>query len=142
MLISAIVRYRFENCASTLLEVENPHEYVQLLATATLKTVISRYPYESRDGSACLKTEAEVISRELVTELQNRVAVSGAKILSLSLNEISYAPEISGAMLKVTYFPNRQSSFRNSFDRFLSFNVEATSRSNSRCSSSSGSGGD
>jgi hypothetical protein len=73
---------------------------VELIATAVLKTICSRYPYESSDGSACLKTEAEEISQELVRELQSRVSASGARILGLNLNEIAYAPEISAAMLK------------------------------------------
>ena len=71
-----------------------------MLATATIKSVVSRYNYESSDGSACLKTEAEVIGKEMVDELQARVERSGARILSMSLNEISYAPEIASAMLR------------------------------------------
>jgi hypothetical protein len=42
-----------------------------------------------------LKTESSVISLEAVRLLQEKVAVAGAKILSFSFNEISYAPEIA-----------------------------------------------
>jgi hypothetical protein len=58
----------------------------------------SRYPYESRRGEHAehnLKTESSVISLEAVRLLQEKVAVAGAKILSFSFNEISYAPEIA-----------------------------------------------
>lgn len=55
---------------------------------------------ESSDGGPCLKSESDVIKNELKTQLQARVLASGAKIVSLNLNEISYAPEISQAMLK------------------------------------------
>lgn len=84
----------------TLLECETPSLYVEMIATAVLKQVVSRYPYESTDGGPCLKTESAVISRELVDELQQRVSASGAKIIALSLNELNYAPEISNVMLK------------------------------------------
>lgn len=101
LLISGVVRYRFQNTVRTLLEVERPNQYVELLALATLKTICSRFPYESSDSNVpCLKTEASVISDELVRELQEKAGASGAQIISLSLNEISYAPEISQTMLR------------------------------------------
>jgi len=100
LLVSGVVRYYFVNTIRTALEVENPYNYVEDQATAVLKQIVSRYPYESHDGGACLKTESEVIGRELVDTLQSRVMSSGARIMSLSLSNIAYAPEISSAMLK------------------------------------------
>ncbi len=69
-------------------------------ATAVLKNVCSKYPYDSSTGEACLRTEADEICNELVRSLQARVRASGAEILSIALNEISYAPEAASFMLK------------------------------------------
>ena len=66
-----------------------------------MKQVVSRHPYESSDSSiACLKTEGAAISRELVSQLQERVNVCGARITNFDLNEISYASEIAAGMLR------------------------------------------
>jgi hypothetical protein len=69
-----------------------------------MKSIVSKYPYERREGSTQehdLKTESSVISQEAVDVLQQRVAVAGAKILSFSFNEISYSSEIAANMLKL-----------------------------------------
>jgi len=64
-----------------------------------LKQIVSRYPYESEEGH-CLKTDSEIISREVVRILQDRVKIAGVLINSFTFNEISYAPEIASGMLK------------------------------------------
>lgn len=100
LLISGVVRYFFEDTVRTALECQQPNVYVELLAQAVLKNVVSRFPYETTDGSPCLKSDSEVVEKELKDNLQARVQATGAQIISLSLNEIAYAPEISQAMLK------------------------------------------
>lgn len=64
-----------------------------------LKQVVASYPYESEDGVS-LQHEVAQVSEKLVKLLQKQVAVSGARIISFQLNEISYAPEIAQAMLR------------------------------------------
>ena len=77
---------------------------------ATLKQVVSKYPYEADDeGEASpssqhrhglsLKTEAAQVSRELKDVLQDRLAHAGVKVLAFNLTDLSYAPEIAQAML-------------------------------------------
>ncbi len=89
LMISGVVRYYWSNSVQTLLECESPAQYVELLATAVLKQVVSRYPHESSDGGPCLKTESAAVSQELINSLQERVSASGAKGLSLNINEVS-----------------------------------------------------
>jgi regulator of protease activity HflC (stomatin/prohibitin superfamily) len=67
---------------------------------AILKTIASRYPYETTDGSASLKTHSDEIGREMVRELQLHVRVAGVEVVDMLLNELSYAPEIASAMLQ------------------------------------------
>ena len=81
------------------LAVSNAKDFVRQQATAVMKQVVSRYPYESDDGHN-LKEEATAIGSELVEILQAKVRIAGAKILSFAFNEISYAPEIASGMLK------------------------------------------
>ncbi len=70
--------------------------------------MVSRYPYESDKGNS-LQSEGDEVQKlyglfqlmlSLVKSLQKQVLVTGAKILSVQLNEISYAPEIAQGMLR------------------------------------------
>jgi len=99
LIISGIVTYYFDNPKRFALNVENAFQFIQNQATAVMKQIVSRYPYESQKGH-CLKNESEQIGNELVAVLQKKVDVTGAKIVSFQFNEMSYAPEIAAGMLK------------------------------------------
>ena len=45
LLISGVVRYYWANSVQTLLECEAPSQYVELLATAVMKQIISRFGF-------------------------------------------------------------------------------------------------
>ena len=47
-----------------------------------------------------LKEEAAHIGDKVRAILQKRVSVAGAEVLSMTLNELNYAPEIASGMLK------------------------------------------
>jgi len=97
---SAIVTYKFSDAKKTALQVQNPFVFIRDQAQAVLKQVVSRYPYETSDGSPSLKTEAQEVGREMVGILQRRVKVAGATIIAFELNELAYAREIASGMLK------------------------------------------
>src|SRR3990167_6106974 len=100
LIISAVFVYRVANARKALLDVENIHYFVKSQAETSLKQTLSRFPYESHDGSPCLKTEAEQIGKHLCSLLQQKSLQAGALIDSFQLKEISYAPEIASGMLK------------------------------------------
>jgi len=99
LVVSGIVTFFFESSKRYALNVTNAEAFIQSQATAVMKQIVSRYPYESQKGH-CLKSEPEEIGQELVQILQKKVAVAGARIVSFQFNELSYAPEIAGGMLK------------------------------------------
>jgi len=98
--VSAIITFYYNDVRRTVLHVANAYQFIRDQAQAIMKQVVSHYPYESNDGSPCLKSETHEIGREMVELLQERVVVAGAKIISFDLNELAYAPEIASGMLK------------------------------------------
>jgi len=98
--VSAIVTFYFNIPRKTALNVVNPVGFVRDQAQAVMKQVVSRYSYETHDGSASLKSESIVVGKEMVELLQEKVKVAGTKIISFDLNEIAYAPEIASGMLR------------------------------------------
>eukprot|EP00011_Vannellida_sp_DIVA3-517-6-12_P001570 CAMPEP_0114628078 /NCGR_PEP_ID=MMETSP0168-20121206/12630_1 /TAXON_ID=95228 ORGANISM="Vannella sp., Strain DIVA3 517/6/12" /NCGR_SAMPLE_ID=MMETSP0168 /ASSEMBLY_ACC=CAM_ASM_000044 /LENGTH=306 /DNA_ID=CAMNT_0001839439 /DNA_START=24 /DNA_END=941 /DNA_ORIENTATION=- len=100
LIISAVIVYQFVNTKRAILEVENADGFVKSQAECALKQTLSHFPYESHDGSPCLKTEAQQIGEHLSSKLQDKISQAGALAHSFQLKEISYAPEIASGMLK------------------------------------------
>jgi len=98
ILVAGVVTYRFVDSAKAALEVEDAEGYVKTQALAVLKQVCSRYPYEAKEGES-LKSEAQEIGAEMVALLQSKVTAAGAEVLAFELSDLTYAPEIAGAML-------------------------------------------
>ena len=98
--ISAVVVYRVQDTRKAALDVENFHSFIADQAGAVIKRVSSRFPYESHDKSEpCLKNESDEVTTAYITELQQAVDPSGIRVLSVKLNDLTYAPEIAQAML-------------------------------------------
>jgi len=111
VIVSAVVTFEATSARKARVDVQNPWPnatwapytvsgtYLQLQAQAVLKQITSQFPYEAPPGYPSLQTEGIHISEKLVSTLQGRVAVTGARILSFDLVDLSYAPEIAGNML-------------------------------------------
>jgi len=99
IVIRAIVVFRVSDVIKASLEVQDYSQFVLTQATAVLKTVASKYPYESSDDSESLKEDAAAITHELIKTLQGKVNVAGISVIDFVLNELSYAPEIAQSML-------------------------------------------
>ncbi len=98
--VSAVAVYRVADPAKALIDVQGYQRYVQNQASAVLKSVCSRYPYESRDPSApCLKKESDEIIEALRAHLGEQVRNAGIQVVLVRLNDLTYAPEIAQSML-------------------------------------------
>ncbi|MCA9581622.1 MAG: hypothetical protein KC416_07485 [Myxococcales bacterium] len=98
--VSAVVIYRIVDPRKAALDMQNVHRFVLNQASTTLKTVCSRFPYESEhDEEHSLKGESQGVVDVLRSELQSQVMSAGVKIGLVRLNDLTYAPEIMQAML-------------------------------------------
>ncbi len=99
--VSAVCLYQVREAQRAVLEVENAHQFVTLLATATVKNVCSQFPYEATDpNKPCLKKESAQVTKTLESELQSLVLPAGIQILQVRLNDLTYATEIAQSMLQ------------------------------------------
>jgi regulator of protease activity HflC (stomatin/prohibitin superfamily) len=100
ILISAVVVYRVEDSRKAALDVEDFKRFIEDQAGAVIKRVSAQFPYESHDKSEpCLKSESDEVTAAYMKELQRTVDPAGIKVLSVVLNDLTYAPEIAQAML-------------------------------------------
>merc|ERR1712157_115288 len=100
VVVSGVAFWQIEGVKAAVLNVENVYRYVHTTALATLKQVVSKYPYEDdEEGGHSLKTEASAVAQEMCSVLQDRLAHAGVKVIAFNLTDLSYAPEIAQAML-------------------------------------------
>lgn len=101
--VSGIVIYKIENTKRAALDVTSAHHIVLNQAQSVMRSVVARFPYEHMQEGATgptLKGNSSAIGDRLVSVLQKKVNMAGARIISFQFNEISYAPEIAQGMLK------------------------------------------
>ena len=101
IIISGVVVAQITNPVKAAMTIDDPHTYVVDQAKVVLKQMASQYPYEADDDvdEPSLKTEALSIASEMTRALQMRIEATGMRVLSFSLSDLSYAPEIASAML-------------------------------------------
>lgn len=94
VLVSAILNYRVVDGKKALFAVEDHRNFVDVNATAVLKQVVSSHSYEE------LKSHSADVNVNLTRTLRTSVAAAGIYVESMFMNELNYAPEIAGPMLK------------------------------------------
>lgn len=98
IVVAGVVTFRFVDSKKAALEVQDAPQFVKTQAMAVLKQVASRHPYESV-GQVSLKSETGAVAKEMRDLLQDKVGPAGAEVATFELSDLSYAPEIAGAML-------------------------------------------
>ncbi|MEL6706830.1 MAG: SPFH domain-containing protein [Pseudomonadota bacterium] len=100
--IACNVVWRVSDTAQAVFDVEDYEEFVNIQIEAGLRTVGSRHPYDdmSEEDEVTLRGSADVVNSELITELNDRLKVSGILVDEAGLTHLAYAPEIAGAMLR------------------------------------------
>jgi regulator of protease activity HflC (stomatin/prohibitin superfamily) len=98
--VSAVCVYRVADAAKALIDVQGYQYYVATQASTVLKSICSKYPYESANpNEPCLKKESDEIIQALTRQLQAQVSAGGIQIMLVRLNDLTYAPEIAQSML-------------------------------------------
>lgn len=101
--VSAVIVYRVINAKRAALAVESLSSWVMNQGMATLRRVVSQFPYEVDDHdpiTPCLKTHLPLVAARLKSASKGQFTAAGVDILSFQVNEIGYAPEIAASMLK------------------------------------------
>jgi regulator of protease activity HflC (stomatin/prohibitin superfamily) len=99
--IACNVVWRVSDTAQASFDVDDYKEFVNIQIEAGLRTVGSRHPYDDFENEeVTLRGSADVINRELLEELNDRLKVAGILVDEAGLTHLAYASEIASAMLK------------------------------------------
>ncbi|QDV25668.1 SPFH domain-containing protein [Aureliella helgolandensis] len=98
--ISAVVVWKVVNTAEALFEVDDYEDYVGVQSEAALRSLASRYPYDSEDHEVSLRGSTQEISDQLGKDIQERLDRAGIEIVESRISHLAYAQEIAAAMLQ------------------------------------------
>ena len=99
--IACNVVWRVRDTAQASFDVDDYKEFVNIQIEAGLRTVGSRHPYDDFEGEeVTLRSGGDVVNRELLEELNDRLKVAGIVVDEAGLTHLAYASEIASAMLK------------------------------------------
>jgi regulator of protease activity HflC (stomatin/prohibitin superfamily) len=105
--IAAVVVWRVDDTAKASFDVDNYENYVKLQSEAAVRHLASAFAYdEGEDGAVggthqpTLLASADIVTRALVLELQQRLDKAGVVVEEARLMHLAYAPEIAQVMLR------------------------------------------
>lgn len=99
--IACNVVWRVADTAQATFDVDDYKQFVNIQIEAGLRTVGSRHPYDDLEGEeVTLRGSGELVNRELLIELNERLRVAGIIVDEAGLTHLAYAPEIASAMLR------------------------------------------
>jgi regulator of protease activity HflC (stomatin/prohibitin superfamily) len=99
--ISAVVVWRVVDTAEALFEVDDFEHFVEVQSEAALRSLATRYPYDSRDDDeVSLRGSTDEICDRLRDDITERLEKAGVDVLEARISHLAYAPEIAAAMLQ------------------------------------------
>lgn len=99
--IAAVIVFKVVDTAKALFDVDKYEQFVEIQSETALRHVASKYPYDNfSEVGYSLRGNAEEVSRELASELQERLAIAGVEVIEARLTHLAYSMEIAGAMLQ------------------------------------------
>jgi regulator of protease activity HflC (stomatin/prohibitin superfamily) len=94
------VVWRVVNTVEALFEVDDYEDFVAVQSESALRSMASRYPYDSEDHEISLRGDTNKISGQLRDDIQERLDKAGVEVIEARISHLAYAPEIAAAMLQ------------------------------------------
>ncbi len=102
--IAAVIVWQIDETARAAFEVDSYEQYVVIQSEAAVRHLAQSYPYDTFDDTGhdvlTLRASTDQVNQLLITELEDRLARAGVKVIEARLSHLAYAPEIAEAMLR------------------------------------------
>lgn len=99
--IAAVVVFKVVDAAKAVFDVDQYEDFVEIQSETAIRAVATTYPYDSfTDNELTLRGNADEVSSQLTTELQERLQVAGVEVIEARLTHLAYSTEIAQAMLQ------------------------------------------
>jgi regulator of protease activity HflC (stomatin/prohibitin superfamily) len=99
--IASVIVFKVIDSAKATFDVDDYEEFVEIQSEAAIRHVATKYPYDTFDDhDITLRGNADIVSKELADELQERLNVAGVEVIEARLTHLAYSTEIASAMLQ------------------------------------------
>ncbi|WP_042225303.1 SPFH domain-containing protein [Oceanobacillus manasiensis] len=99
--IAAVIVFKVTDAAKAVFDVDRYEQFVEIQSETAIRAVATKYPYDTfKDVELTLRGNAEEVSTELTSELQDRLTVAGVEVIEARLTHLAYSTEIAQAMLQ------------------------------------------
>lgn len=103
ILINVILVWQVEDTYKSAFDVDNYEEFVRVQTDAAVRKLAGSYPYDNFDDEMAeltLRSGMDEVNEALETEITERLAIAGIRVMEARIGYLAYAPEIASAMLK------------------------------------------
>lgn len=114
--IAAVISWKVFNSAAAIFDVEKYEPFVSIQSETAIRTIATKYPYDSHHDdfilsghhddipkpeiTISLRENSDKIAQELKEELAERLIIAGVEVLEARISHLAYSPEIAQAMLR------------------------------------------
>jgi regulator of protease activity HflC (stomatin/prohibitin superfamily) len=99
--VAAVVTFQVVSPAEAVFTVDDYQEFIHVQSDAALRTLVSQYRYDGRDGDEySLRGHIDEVSERLKGELQQKMTQAGIQVLAAQISYLAYASEVAAAMLQ------------------------------------------
>lgn len=99
--VATIIVWKITDTAKASFEVEDYQSFVQTQSEAALRSLVTRYPYESfEEGKKSLIANTNEVAEALKVEAQTKLELAGVEILEARMSHLAYSSEIAASMLQ------------------------------------------
>ncbi|MBE3569330.1 MAG: SPFH domain-containing protein [Bacillales bacterium] len=99
--IASVIVFKVIDSAKATFDVDDYEQFVEIQSEAAIRHVATKYPYDTFDDHhITLRGNADIVSKELADELQERLNVAGVQVIEARLTHLAYSTEIASAMLQ------------------------------------------
>jgi regulator of protease activity HflC (stomatin/prohibitin superfamily) len=103
IMINVILVWQVEDTYKAAFDVDNYEEFVRVQTDAAVRKLAGSYPYDNFDDAMAeltLRSGMDEVNEALETEITERLAMAGIRVMEARIGYLAYAPEIASAMLK------------------------------------------
>lgn len=99
--VATIIVWKITDTAKASFEVEDYQSFVQTQSEAALRSLVTRYPYESfEEGKKSLITNTHEVAEALKVEAQAKLEMAGVEVVEARMSHLAYSSEIAASMLQ------------------------------------------
>lgn len=100
--IGVILVWQVRDTFKAAFEVDNYENFVRIQSDSAVRTLASEFSYDNFDvvEELTLRSGHTKVNHALEENLRNRLDIAGIHVIEARIGNLSYAPEIAGAMLR------------------------------------------